>query len=597
MTRHQKVCGKISACKKCGKTFAHVKNLSRHENICKNLQCTKCSSTFPNNATLHRHEKIHNSSHPDPDKTIPSTSREPRVSTSRDGGMSTPNTSVTSDEMPSLFNCRQCPFKCKNRKEMYCHKQLQHGRGGTLQNAPWTDGTAPWIADGEIDESLREVFQVNQGHILQDNVAGRMRADYNFPTNNLSGGIGEVMNRVREVFRNENNAFRLNLAFGLILRNLRTGEYRYFIPYRNTLIFDSNIRISNIADLKALERRLQRLDLHSYILTQRNNTEWKPHCVTNMNIYIHRQQFPLGGGDLPDYIAKKKSIVTLVKNERGRRYQDNLCAFRSLAAHRQQTRIEESVAGYYNQWRCYMESEDEMIPVNSQEYKGVEYEDIPHFERCFHLQVTVCCLEPDGSVTTVHHPTTTYKDKMYLNIFEKHLSYISNFNAYSSKFKCCRCDRLFKKINYMKAHLRSCSRATKLKFPGGIYTPTPSIYEDLSNFDIHVPVADQFFEYFAVFDFEAILNKRQDRISEKSVWLTEHLPISVSICSNLPDFEDPRCFVSPDGDTLLGEMVDYLHEIADASNKLACEKWSDVLSKLEEKIQKWKPDEKSGEID
>ena len=168
------------------------------------------------------------------------------------------------------------------------------------------------------------------------------------------------MNRVREVFRNENNAFRLNLAFGLILRNLRMGEYRYFKPYRNTLIFDCNIRISNIADLKALKRRLQCLDLHSYILMQRNNTEWKPHCVTNMNVYIHRQQFPLGR-DLPEYITKKKSIVTLVNNERGRRYQDNLCAFRSLATHRQQTRIEESVAGYYNQETLYGERRNEMM--------------------------------------------------------------------------------------------------------------------------------------------------------------------------------------------------------------------------------------------
>ena len=455
---------------------------------------------------------------------------------------------------------------------MYHHKQLQHGRGGTLQNPPWTDGTAPWIEDGEIDESLRETFRVNEGHILQDNAAGKMRTDYNFPTNNLSGGIGEVMNRVREVFRNENNVFRLNLAFGLILRNLQTAEYRYFIPYRNTLIFDSNIRISNIADLKALERRLQRLDLHSYILMQRNNTEWKPHCVTYINVYVHRQQFPLGRGDLPDYIARKSSIISLVKNAIGIRYQDHLCSYRALATHRQQTRVEESVAGYYNQWRHYMANENEIIPENPQEYGGVEYEHLPQFERCFHLQVTVCCLEINGTVTTVHHPTTTYKEKIYFNIFDNHLSYIVNFNAYSSKFKCCRCERLFSKLNLMKTHLRTCSRATKLQFPGGIYTPTPSIYEDLADFDIDVPISDQFFEYFAVFDFEAILNKRQDRISDKSVWLTEHLPVSVSICSNVPDFENPRCFVEPDGDILLGDMVEYLREIAVVSNALAREK-------------------------
>lgn len=229
------------------------------------------------------------------------------------------------------------------------------------------------------------------------------------------------------------------------------------------------------------------------------------------------------------------------------------------------------------------------IPINAREFEGIDLEELPHFERCFSLQLTACCLEEDGTVNALHHPTTTHKEKIYLNVFDKHLSYITDFGRYSSKFKCARCDRLFNRINKMKTHLRICSNVTKLKFPGGIYRAPSTIYEDLADFDINVPVEDQFFEQFAVFDFEALLKDSPQQTSEKLKWTTEHVPISVSVCSSVPEFELPRCFVSPDVDVLMEEMVKYLDEIASASQALAHRKWVRVITALEQKIEKWRP--------
>ena len=143
----------------------------------------------------------------------------------------------------------------------------------------------------------------------------------------------------------------------------------------------------------------------------------------------------------------------------------------------------------------------------------------------------------------------------------------------------------------MKRHLRTCSRATKLKYPGGVYVAPPTIFEELATFDILVPKKNQFYPFFAVYDFEAILEKLPDRVTEKQTWLTKHVPISVSICSNVPEYEQARCFISPDGKTLTTLMVDYLLEIAVASEQLVKEKWREVLKEIEEMEKRWKPDE------
>jgi len=31
---------------------------------------------------------------------------------------------------------------------------------------------------------------------------------------------------------------------------------------------------------------------------------------------------------------------------------------------------------------------------------------------------------------------------------------------------------------------------------------------------------------------------------EKSVWVARHVPCSVSVCSNVPNFENPKCFIN-----------------------------------------------------
>lgn len=75
----------------------------------------------------------------------------------------------------------------------------------------------------------------------------------------------------------------------------------------------------------------------------------------------------------------------------------------------------------------------------------------------------------------------------------------------------------------------------------------------------------------------------------------EHVPISVSVCSNVEHYKEPICFVEEDPDKLIQVMVTYMEEIATHCKSLALDKWGAVLENLEEKLDYWRQEEEKAE--
>ena len=76
-----------------------------------------------------------------------------------------------------------------------------------------------------------------------------------------------------------------------------------------------------------------------------------------------------------------------------------------------------------------------------------------------------------------------------------------------------------------------------------------------------------------MYDFEAILYQVQGQRSDKVEWTHEHAPISVSIASNVPDFQDPHCIVDSNADDLVKGMVEYMECFAEKVKGLTGERW------------------------
>ena len=74
--------------------------------------------------------------------------------------------------------------------------------------------------------------------------------------------------------------------------------------------------------------------------------------------------------------------------------------------------------------------------------------------------------------------------------------------------------------------------------------------------------------------------------TEKLTWDAKHIPLSVSVCSNVPDYDQPKCIVS-DGDSkqLVKEMLEQLVKISQKSYALLRKEFNFLFEAIDQKLQ------------
>ena len=472
--------------------------------------------------------------------------------------------------------------------------------GAGLHPDPFDEGAEPWVnPDGSEDHDLRECYRVNRPAILQRYVEGPVDSTYNIP---MYPGMtmSDINAALREIYQRQHHAFKINLSFGFIMRNVETGQYRYFRPYANVNILDVPISISGRADLVKVLKKLKELDIFKSLAKNRPDTKWRLVLLTNIRVTTYNTNYALGAAktsELPEYIRRSKHIISLDKDPVLKRsYTDHLCLFRCLSLHRNGTAND--VDDLVDLWRHrYTEREYQELlgnDVPASDFDGVQLSELPEFERLFEINVNMYSLEEDGVVLSVFKSTERYDDTMVVNLYENHCSYVTNFSQYAKKFKCALCDRLFDDNYNFKRHANICDRKTLFRYPGGFYRPSRTVFQELGEFGVVVPEDERTFPWFAVFDFESMLVKLENDATEKLEWTHEHVPISVSVCSNVPGHTEPRCFVDVDTDVLLTSMVQALTEMQTSAAELAERKWAPYFDQLKDVLRQCDDDEEDG---
>ena len=423
---------------------------------------------------------------------------------------------------------------------------------------------------------------------------GKIRHTYNFPTDNLSGGVGEILKHVTQIFEKETDSFKLNIAFGFVMRNKETGQLRYYVPYENVNLFPKPFAVTDSKSLLALKRKLTKLNPKEHLLNIRKNTKWEPLFFTNINysVYLMAQRLGSTTIELPRFVKNNKHLVNFVTDVHGKEYNDNLCFFRSLAYSKHKKRyLQKFVKQLLNTWGKYKNK-----TFTPQDFKGVAFKDFPELEECFQTNINAFELQEDENIISHYHSIREFPETLNLNVQGNHLSFITSTSHFLNKHKCAKCFRLFKTHKQCVRHHRFCTNVTKETLQSGFYTLPKTIFQSLSEFGIEVPTEKQFYDFFAVFDFESILQPERVKVSDKIHHTHNHQPISVAISSNFPGFQTAKCFLNSDLDTLLGEMLSYLEEIRNGVVTELKESWKDVFDKLSSQRDQFKPPENCGEI-
>ena len=265
---------------------------------------------------------------------------------------------------------------------------------------------------------------------------------------------------------------------------------------------------------------------------------------------------------------------------------DNLCFFRALVIHRGTPALP---AGPFE--GVVRDLFSELVGGDPLDFEGVHLCDLPLFEKKLQMNINVYELvknEEDQVVGQIVQRThRRYMDTMNLNLFEDHFSLITSLDLYYKSFSCRHCGKVWKKLWLLNRHERTCTNITKKKYVGGSYQADPTVFELLADEGIMVDTSKQYYPYRITYDFESYFDTSElPESTEKLTWQARHVPLSVSICSNVPGFTTPQCFITK-GDTneLVTQMVDYIHTIQDTASAILTEEHHIYYNELDELLK------------
>ena len=211
----------------------------------------------------------------------------------------------------------------------------------------------------------------------------------------------------------------------------------------------------------------------------------------------------------------------------------------------------------------------EHFQVNPQDFKSVELIDFPQLETFYETQLFVMFLKEDGSAKTIYLSQASFPTKIYLNLYENHLSLITDITMYSKQFICNRCQKVFAEMRNLKQHETKCDTNVKYVFPGGVYRYKLSVFEELEEMGVCVREEDKYKKWFACYDFEVYQRDFREGIDqveeieyeEGTSWNKVHVPVSFNVGCDLEGVETVHVS-SKDPEELTAKLVGTLLEMA-----------------------------------
>ena len=343
--------------------------------------------------------------------------------------------------------------------------------------------------------------------------------------------------------------------------------------------------ITNRGDFDRFLERIHQPDILQWAIAQRPNSDWVCERVTNATFFVNKiVQHPIGcvGVILPDYVKNNKAIVGLAKDEHGAIYNDNLCLFRCLGLH-----LGRDVTPLYEEYTDQ--------PV--WKFEGVVIDELLKVESVFEVNIVVYNLREE-SAQLVRRSLGKHDNTMYVNLYEPHFSYIQDMKSYSHSYMCSKYENsLWKYPSLLKRHELTCEAGVRHVYNGGVYHPPPSVFERLDDEGIVVDEGLRYYPYRATFDFECFFTGDNLPADTDHVqWVARHVPLSVSVASNVPGYEPALCFVTDgDADKLVGCMMTRLNTISDAAFASLLPLYADVLADLDARKYAWEEDIKEAE--
>ena len=388
------------------------------------------------------------------------------------------------------------------------------------------------------------------------------------------------------IYEKHKNGFKIGLGFGYVLFHPIKEEYKYYYVSENNMLFDKAYTIDSKKDMENFMRKIVAVDLPTNCYLSKPSSGWVLCSITNVLVKMtDLAKILLGSGDLPPYLKNLQSIKGLTHNyNNGEKYTDNLCFFRCLALHHGL-----SISGLEKYTKTLYKEFVEYRGGKGYE-DGISIIDLPFVEICFNCPVNVYSLQEEDGIAEVVYISpldlSSPDGVMYLNLYEKHFSYISDFQKYGKKYKCPQCDRILNRRDNLNSHVKICKPGIREVYLGGKFDAHhDTVFDKLEEIGIMIKESHRYYKFISVYDYESIQVPDESKDHGRDI-LYVHIPATFSVCSNVPGFEKP-VHIQSDGrpQLLVDKMVELQLQHQEKASKLMRDQFKWVLKKIGEKIE------------
>ena len=128
----------------------------------------------------------------------------------------------------------------------------------------------------DVDDEYKEIYQKNYRTIRTRIDKGRFRTVYHFlVTSDYTRGKARDFLAAVDFQFSPQNSYKVNAAFGFILRNIRTNELRFFHPSNNLMLYEIPVVVAGRKDITKLLDDLESEDARAYAFAHRPSTAWR----------------------------------------------------------------------------------------------------------------------------------------------------------------------------------------------------------------------------------------------------------------------------------------------------------------------------------
>ena len=382
---------------------------------------------------------------------------------------------------------------------------------------------------------------------------------------------------------------KLQCSMGFVLQHKTSHKLRYYhSSANNTALFRTAKHIKSLSDLEKTVDFIEQTDLMQFALNKRPDSAWSVIQITNLTFSLSKLVYSKFGSPsyIPDHIKNNQSILTLETNGYTK-FQDNLCFFRALAiaktcvCKKRCGCISKTESLTHSLFQKFMLTKT--LKCSSASFKGVTIEDLPLLESIFKVKVTVFSLQKNEKASIEFQSLNSYALKLNLCAVKNHFCYIRDVSKFTKCYQCKLCSKCFDLKYRLNRHAKGCLKnQTKLMYKGDYFFPPLTIFEQIEKFtNISVHPNNRFFPFFVTYDIECYLGSSTQNDTANMTFSSEHTLMSISVCSNIPGYEDPCCLVSEGCvNSLVEKFVLYLEKLSAVTKQLCLDMYADVFEGL-----------------